>query len=710
MLLTLVGASVLVWMFGTQPEMAKVRSDGLSALAYVANWKTILSGASYWDAFGAPAPLSHLWSLAVEEQFYVVWPVVVVLFARIAAGRRLLWFVGVAAAVGCLASWVGMAFMIDPNKIDRVYLGTDARIGSILFGAALAVLGMLRPNWLLLRSTVAAQVVSLLCLVPLALMYWKVKYTEIWMYQGGFVVQVLLTVGVLFAAIRPGTVVHAVSNLKVLRWLGRLSYSVYLVHMPIYWLYATRTGSNGGWMLLAVGGGASLLVGSCMHYVVENPLRFRSWTLRESAVALGASAVFVAVAVSGPAWAASQDTSGLAAIEIGNVPELALDTTSDPVRPRVLMVGDSVAGNLAEGFHVYSEGRFDVFSDHVRGCALLGGTEIQRTAVAAPQNPDCLAWPVRWAETAEKLRPTAVVVHSINDAVPQLFEGEWITPCDAPFAVGYQARMELLMDTLDIGPDRVMLFVIPPALSPTTPAGGCLVDVMRAGLTGVDNVVLLDLAAELCSGTSCRTEIDGKNLYTDGVHYTVFGQELVSDQFYDLLEDRLISDAPIVPAEPSAADPDLSSFMIRDRLDLPPAVVEAEIRNGMTAALGDVSCEPGPPPAGLLTDNLLVSMNCEVAGRTIAVARYASNEDGERAVSDWHFRLNALNATFTGPSGLANEATWSLLRTEPSGQVHGLVGGPGRLMLMTGTAADEADMRALQRKLDASTSPQVWAP
>ena len=103
----------------------------------MANWHTILAGTSYWDLFPRPSPLEHLWSLAIEEQFYLLWPVLVLVVLRIGRGSaRVLLAVSLVtlAALSATAMWL----LYDPADTSRAYLGTDTRGAAILFGAALA--------------------------------------------------------------------------------------------------------------------------------------------------------------------------------------------------------------------------------------------------------------------------------------------------------------------------------------------------------------------------------------------------------------------------------------------------------------------------------------------------------------------------------------------------------------------------------------------
>ncbi|HLZ37365.1 MAG TPA: acyltransferase, partial [Mycobacteriales bacterium] len=108
----------------------RLRGDALATLGYVANWRFIFSGQSYFDQFSQPSPLRHMWSLAIEEQFYLVWPLVVFACLRLGRGRRRI-LVGVAAA-GVVVSTLVMAALYDSTDPSRAYYGTDSRMHTIL--------------------------------------------------------------------------------------------------------------------------------------------------------------------------------------------------------------------------------------------------------------------------------------------------------------------------------------------------------------------------------------------------------------------------------------------------------------------------------------------------------------------------------------------------------------------------------------------------
>jgi peptidoglycan/LPS O-acetylase OafA/YrhL len=121
-------AAVLVWSSPTQRNTLRV--DAMAALAYVANWRFVTSGQSYFDLYSTPSPLRHMWSLAIEEQFYLVWPVV--LCVALWLPRRFGKFLGVMLGAAIVASAFAMAVSARGADVSRAYYGTDTRVHVIL--------------------------------------------------------------------------------------------------------------------------------------------------------------------------------------------------------------------------------------------------------------------------------------------------------------------------------------------------------------------------------------------------------------------------------------------------------------------------------------------------------------------------------------------------------------------------------------------------
>ncbi|RQX06450.1 acyltransferase family protein, partial [Micromonospora globispora] len=121
-------------------ELGALRWDALAALGYVANWRMANRGGDYFAATGSPSPLQHTWSLGIEEQFYLVWPLLLIVLLAWAARRRRLGVALLVILVGAVGSALAAALLFAPDAVDRVYYGTDTRAVALLVGAALAVL------------------------------------------------------------------------------------------------------------------------------------------------------------------------------------------------------------------------------------------------------------------------------------------------------------------------------------------------------------------------------------------------------------------------------------------------------------------------------------------------------------------------------------------------------------------------------------------
>ncbi len=227
-----------------------LRTDALSTLGYVANWRFVLSGQSYFEAGVVPSPLRHAWSLAIEEQFYVIWPLVVmVILARFKQRYRL--GVVVVAGTGAVMSALWMAIasgMVD--DLSRLYYGTDTRAFALLAGAWLAgwwdplVADAPRPVDQLDHPRPLTRVAGLALILLGGLLVVAAEDAS-WFYRGGFQAVALLSTAVVAGlATGEGRVAHLVSH-PVLCWIGRRSYGIYLWSWPVQIYASSHFGLTG---------------------------------------------------------------------------------------------------------------------------------------------------------------------------------------------------------------------------------------------------------------------------------------------------------------------------------------------------------------------------------------------------------------------------------------------------------------------------------
>ncbi len=478
--------------YASPVDLATIRGDALATLAYVANWHSIVAGHGYMTQFANPSPLMHTWSLAVEEQWYLFWPLVVLVVMHFRhAGLHRLRTVAIVATVAS-AGW--MAWLQRGHAdVSRAYFGTDARAQALLVGALLAIQLAIHPE---IRTSVARGAIRVGALAGAAVTLWfwtTVDQTSHAFFRGGYLLAAIAVALVILSSVQParGVVGNALSW-RPLRWVGRISYGLYLYHWPIFLvLTPARTGLHGV-TLLALQCGVSISVAALSYYAIEMPIRrgtflrgVQAYVVTPAAATVAVVAVIAvtagggnsAVVLDATASRAAHDLKKATASPSGHATTSTPVTTvapdpfagvstwhpSPPVWPApVLVVGDSVASVLGPGLeHAAASHRLVVDDRAVPGCGVLRAPERWKTQTIST-NDWCGRWPGYWRGLVDQLHPRVVVLLSGTwDLLDHEVAGRWIGPGDPGWDDFFVSETEAAVDVLSAGGARVVLLTSP---------------------------------------------------------------------------------------------------------------------------------------------------------------------------------------------------------------------------------------------------------
>jgi peptidoglycan/LPS O-acetylase OafA/YrhL len=524
-------------------ELAAIRADALATLGYVANWRAIWSEKSYWDLFVAPSPLEHTWSLAIEEQFYVLWPLVVLGALRRAGRRGIL----VVAMLVASASMAAMALAYARAGAARAYFGTDARATGLALGAALAVVWPRGKAWSA-RAVRAFDAAGLAGAALLAYAWCTLEGEDPLLYHGGFwLTEAAALALVACAMVGRASLVGRALAAPPLALLGTVSYGVYLWHWPVnVALTAERVHVHGAALVL-LRTLVTFAIAIASYPIVEQPIRRRGVPFgRPLVVVPAATALAAGFVVLGTRARAAAATS--APVLTAALPPLPASGDSDagavseppaePITLRVMLVGDSTANSLGWGIRgVHAKG-VAIELKGQDGCTLLadmcGGSE--------------------WASYARELAPDATLVFVGGAFLHGLtLEGRWRRACYRGWDAKFGAILTRRLAGLATADTRVWAVTVPYPLGPYDSAPfraevDCINRAIRKAAAATPGVEVLDLAEHLCPEGACDTEVDGVVTRPDGVHFSMEGGAAIGRWVLD----RIQTDPLVVPSPHSA--------------------------------------------------------------------------------------------------------------------------------------------------------------
>ena len=514
--------------------------DIRAAALYVANWWSIHTGSSYADIFANPSPTEHFWSLAIEEQFYVVFPVVAWWCLRgrnrVVARRRF----ALVLAVGAIAGVVVGLVITDPN---RIYLGTDTRMPELLVGALLAFVWPLAPGGRRQRRLhPAGTLVGVAAAIVLAGACWRTTIGDSWLDHGGLPAISLASAALIAAATRRGPIASVLS-LWPLRRLGQISYGVNLFHWPIFvWLDQRRTGWSSGWLLL--GRTALTIVLAALSYrLIEEPIRRRRrLDARQAKLVFAGVLTVVLVGSFAVPTVADDHDSLVGAADGGSGHHLGLvgssptrpavtsalaTTTTVPPLPVIALAGDSVPTLLAQQIgDLAPRLGAQVLNLGIEACdgALGAPTFRYGPGRVATEDPTCEQWQTTWPPLLEQYRPRALVfVLGASAVLDRKLNGTWTHACRADFDTWYHQSLLDRIDWTAAHTDATVMLTISPWAEYGTlglPSDhqdrtDCLDRIYEKVLAERPAVVRVDLRDWLCpkGRRSCQP------IRSDGIHY-----------------------------------------------------------------------------------------------------------------------------------------------------------------------------------------------
>ena len=584
LLVMLAVVAVLIDINGDQLAIGAARGDLLSTLFYVANWHFITSGQSYFTQFLTVSPDRHTWSLAIEEQFYLFWPIV----AYVVLTRFRRSTLGMVAGTVALASALWMVVIFNATDPSRAYYGTDSRIFEILIGAMLAIgLASARREQLLLWGRRLAPVAALV----IAAAYAFLADNNSLYYHGGAVL-LSVSVAVLIAGLEAGSRIDRVLSIRPLVLVGLASYGMYLWHFPVIiftnlWLGPTTT----PW-IAAVAVIVTVAVTAFSFNVVEKPIRRRGLLLgykltprRLARVVPAASAIVAAVivlstvnGVTDANW--EQDPGGNSGIAVYTPPPgTATSTprptvTAQPATPgpsasptpvptptpvggpglTVGLVGDSVAVSALPGLQAEAEKRgWRLIAAAHRACPVGYEPLYLDDGTLSPE--DC-SGVKKMHDQLIAQHPDVIVWHDLQSTLNRHdSRGRWLASGTAGWKNDLFGQWNLVLDRFLAAGSKVVI-VLPPLRSQQV--AGCrgvasharCVEIQGqdsvireatqewfASLKGKPGVYLINVDSILCpGGYPCPTTIGGIQVRLKGydqTHFTAAGANWFAPQLFD---------------------------------------------------------------------------------------------------------------------------------------------------------------------------------
>ena len=444
-LVTMLATVVFVTAAVAPDELRRLRGDVAAALTYSTNWTQIVWQQSYVEQLGRPSLLQHLWSLAVQEQFYLVWPLLLVLCLRTGGRRRAVRV----TLVGVVLSTVLMAWVFQSYADPRAYYGSDSHASGLLVGATLALATALRrparadrrPTPLRMTVNSPTWPLDAAALLGAAVVGYFVIHANLFsaaLYRGGFLLVAIGSAAIVLAAGRRGTVTARLLGTPLLCWIGVRSYAIYLWHWPVFMLSRPRLDyPSDGVPLMVLRVGLIVVLADLSYRFIERPIRGQGFLVYVRSVlgrfprrrfarpALLVASVGALVLVVGQFVALPRPAADSASGAPINGAHPSVARTAGPsasptpgaaagpsfARPvRVTVFGDSQGMTLLLNKPAGLDGSLTLTDGTVEGCGFLLGKITSRRGSSRDLGSACGGWADQWRATEARNHPQVALV------------------------------------------------------------------------------------------------------------------------------------------------------------------------------------------------------------------------------------------------------------------------------------------------------------
>jgi peptidoglycan/LPS O-acetylase OafA/YrhL len=523
---------------------ATLRDDAVAAFFWMANWAFVAQKTDYFSQGSPPSPLQHTWSLGVEEQYYLFWPLLVLAVAAV-FGTRARWAVFGLAVAGAAGSAVAATLMA--SDVNRVYFGTDTRVQALLVGAAAAALlvrdwRVLTSGGTLIRTRYRRWAAATLSFVGLAMLVALAHYAtgSAHEFRLGLlsVVAVAAVLVVAPVALDQSSPVARALAFRPLVWLGAISYGIYLWHWPIFLaLNGERTGWS-DWRLFAVRCAATVAVAAASWGLLEQPVRrWRPVIVPMLPLAAATAATAAVVTMTVLPVGVEPAEQGVSSIDSAALvsPEVPVEVKSPtgqlaPGTKRVAVFGDSVAWTLMRYLPPTPGLSFSNYT--TIGCGVARGGPYRYAGETLNQKPECDTWPQRWAQRISHDRPDVVLLMVGRwEIVDRVNEGHWTHIGDDAYDGYLRGELTRALEILASTGARVVVTTEPYNRRGERPDGSLYPEdqpvradrwntLVRSVIGKRPNVTVLDLNKKLGPNGYYTNKVDGIKMRIDGVHPT----------------------------------------------------------------------------------------------------------------------------------------------------------------------------------------------